>query len=153
LLIDLRQSDRDERTEHTSVCVIGGGAAGIYLAVSLASKGEDVAVLEAGDIAAADGSTLVGADTRYLAEPYPAATAGRYFGVGGTTTHWGGLLVPHTTHNIRSNQIECDPWSHIVNVASRRGRAVLRTLAPENDRPIATNVTRAGRHCDRRVST
>lgn len=140
MVIDLRQSDCSELTERTGVCIVGGGAAGIYLAVRLAAHGEDVIVLEAGDIAAAEGTALLGADTRFAAGPYPAASVGRYFGIGGTTTHWGGLLIPHTDHNIRPAQPGQDTWARVVRIVADKSRTVLRTLGYKNGGDFAMSL-------------
>ena len=75
------------------VCVVGGGAVGIALAVSLARAGVDVLLLEGG------GPTL---ETRSQAlhkgqsvgHPFPNIEVGRYRVLGGTTAFWGGQVVP-----------------------------------------------------------
>lgn len=75
------------------VCVVGGGAVGIALAVSLARSGVDVILLEGG------GPTL---ETRSQAlhkgksvgHPFPNIEVGRYRVLGGTTAYWGGQVVP-----------------------------------------------------------
>lgn len=76
-----------------SVCVVGGGAVGIALAVDLARRGVDVILLEGG------GQTL---ETRSQAlhkgqsigHPFPNIEVGRYRVLGGTTSFWGGQVVP-----------------------------------------------------------
>lgn len=76
----------------TTVCIVGGGAAGITLACELDGTGIDVLLLEAG------GS---GHDQRVHDDyagaatfPHPDTTEFRRTGFGGTTTIWGGRCVP-----------------------------------------------------------
>lgn len=78
---------------HAKVCVVGGGAVGIALAVALSRAGVDVMLLEGG------GPTL---ETRSQAlhkgqstgHPFPNIEVGRYRVLGGTTAFWGGQVVP-----------------------------------------------------------
>ena len=72
-LIDLRSSDQNPLSIQSEVCVVGAGAAGIYLAVQLASKGLDVVLVEAGDVHCSDASA-VGFDARFEKGVYPGAT-------------------------------------------------------------------------------
>lgn len=126
-IFDLREG-QTARNENCDVCVIGAGAAGIYLAVQLASKGLDVILIEAGGAICGDASQ-VGFDARFSADAYPGATKGRAFGLGGSTSRWGGLLVPHTRHDLREAiDPDVDPWSSIVKVVSAKSDSVLNRL-------------------------
>jgi choline dehydrogenase-like flavoprotein len=110
------------------VCIVGAGAAGIYLGVRLARRGLDVVILEAGGQVCDDGDA-VGFETELQGMAYRGADEGRAFGLGGTTSRWGGVLVPHTEHDVRLPQNgEFDPWQHIVRVVAKRSGAVLDTL-------------------------
>ena len=87
----------------TDVCVIGGGAAGITLALELAGQWFRVCVLESGGL---EGDPETEALNRAInvGRPYQvAATRLRYFG--GTTNHWGGNCSP-----IRPLNFESRPW-------------------------------------------
>ena len=110
------------------MCIIGAGAAGIYLATRLASKGRSVILLEAGDKTCTN-ALSVGIETVLSGGPYKGATEGRAFGLGGTTSLWGGLLFPHTSHDYRVGPDEIfDPWRHIVAVVKRCSIEVVKTL-------------------------
>ena len=131
----------DGETEWASdVCIVGAGAAGIYLAVRLADRGLDVVVLEAGGRVCEDGETF-GVGAEFAGTPYRGAHEGRAFGLGGTTSRWGGVLVPHTDHDHRPVRDGAfNPWRHIVDVVATHSDVVLATLdlqPPLNDRALA----------------
>ena len=112
-------------------CIVGAGAAGIYLATRLVASGQSVVLIEAGGKRASDGS-VVGFKCEFDIEPYHGATTGRLFGVGGTTAAWGGALMPFTDLDcgLLDNQ---DIWSHVVMTVGRRSRAVLSALRYPHD--------------------
>lgn len=127
-IVDLVTSSEKSTVRQCEVCVIGAGAAGIYLAVELVSRGLDVLLIEAGDITCTDGAAI-GFDARFDAELYPAAVTGRLFGLGGSTSRWGGLLIPHSRHDVRGNgTLEFDVWSHIVQTINDKIAHVLDKL-------------------------
>ena len=102
MYIDSRQLDSKTPIE-TDVCVIGGGAAGITLALELAGRRLRVCVLESGGFFRDPETHDLNAAIN-VGRPYPvAATRLRYFG--GTTNHWGGHCAP-----IRSLNFEERPW-------------------------------------------
>ena len=150
-IVDLNCSLSHHQAHRADVCVIGAGAAGIYVGVGLMEKGFNVALVEAGDFVSAHGSTLIGADVGFVRDPYHGATAGRYFGVGGTTTQWGGFLIPHTSHDLRPGLEHFDAWTSIVRTVSENSAAVLKKLgwrgsdgfasfATQGDRPSTDSV-------------
>ncbi len=110
------------------VCIIGAGAAGLYLATRLAAKGQSVVILEAGGRVCSD-SASIGIEPVFSSDVYFGATLGRAFGLGGSTSRWGGLLVPHSRNDIRSCESdEFDPWQLIVSQVELRSDAVLSNL-------------------------
>jgi choline dehydrogenase-like flavoprotein len=128
-LRDLNAVPSAHHTERTRVCVIGAGAAGIYVALRLAEQGVDVVVVEAGNFVAAGGSTLLGADIQFAADQYRGATAGRFYAIGGTTTQWGGFLIPHGAFDLRhSGGAASDAWAGIVRTVNDNRVTVLKTL-------------------------
>lgn len=109
------------------ICIIGAGAAGIYLATRLAAMGSSVVLLEAGSSPCVVGDA-VGFECDFEASHYSGASTGRYFGVGGSTARWGGALVPHSAHDIREGDPFGDAWTAIVNAVSEHAPNVLERL-------------------------
>jgi choline dehydrogenase-like flavoprotein len=89
---DLEPGARIEST----VCIIGGGAAGITAALRLARAGVDVVMLEAGG-ASFESASQAHYEAENVGLAYqPASTRVRQ--LGGSTNHWGGMCRP------------LDPW-------------------------------------------
>jgi choline dehydrogenase-like flavoprotein len=118
-----------KKTEVTcDVCIVGGGTAGIYLGVQLVKMGLAVVILEAGGRVCADAESL-GFEAEFNGTPYRGAIEGRAFGLGGTTSRWGGLVIPHSEQDCRSTEESgFDPWQHIVSVVDQYADDVYRTL-------------------------
>lgn len=126
--VDLAAYPEETLVGQCQVCIVGAGAAGLYLAAKLVAQGLDVVLLEAGGTQGVDASAI-GFAARFDAEPYPGATAGRFFGLGGSSSRWGGLLIPHTRHDVRDAAGRgFDEWRHIEQTVSRTSLPVLRTL-------------------------
>jgi hypothetical protein len=110
------------------ICIVGAGAAGIFLATRLALAGADVILIEAGGLRCLPPDEA-GFDAKFPASPYPGATLGRSMGVGGATSRWGGLLVPHSSADLRfSEPLQSGTWEHIVETVKKHGDSVLNTL-------------------------
>jgi len=109
-------------------CIIGAGAAGIYLSTQLAKRGSRVVLVEAGPKTGVDSAT-VGFDALFGFDHYPGATAGRFFGLGGSTTRWGGALVPHSETDCRPTDRFAAVWSHILSVVREQTPTILRNLS------------------------
>ncbi len=124
---DLRSETVSERCD---VCIVGAGAAGSFLANALARRGCEVVVVEAGPETAAD--TLdAGFEPSFVNRYYAGGVEGRAFGLGGSTSRWGGLLVPHSVHDLRPVGRDEAIWTHIVDVVRDRRDAVLGALGFE----------------------
>lgn len=121
--IDLTAASENQEV-NAEVCIIGAGAVGLYLASELAREGVDVVLIEAGPASPVD-AVDVGFSSLFASSEYPGATKGRYFGMGGTTTRWGGALVPHTKHDIKPGQDMGQVWSTIVERVSMHADSVL----------------------------
>ena len=94
LHVDLQEFSASEAF-HSTVCVIGGGIAGLVLAMRLAQKGIAVHLLEAGGLSLEERSQdLYRVDMK--SEVHLGATDGRYRTFGGSSTRWGGQLLPFT---------------------------------------------------------
>jgi len=136
------------------VCIVGAGAAGLYLADRLSRRGQSVVILEAGGRVCHDGNRL-GMNPAFPLDLYKGATEGRAFGLGGSTSRWGGLLIPHSAHDIRDGEAEdtCT-WRHIVSVVRKNSNEVLATLGfdheenfdslPEKKIPDVVRASRSG---------
>jgi choline dehydrogenase-like flavoprotein len=92
MLIDARQIDLGD-TIAGDVCIVGGGAAGITLAIDLAESGVNVVLLEGGGLSP-DPMTqqLYAGENRGLSREEPHESRSRY--LGGSTNCWGGWCRP-----------------------------------------------------------
>jgi choline dehydrogenase-like flavoprotein len=89
---DLADYVEDQAAE-ADVCIVGGGIAGLIIADRIRRYGRSVLVLESGghtDPGDIDPLNHIIAE----ALPYRGATLGRARGLGGTSTRWGGALIP-----------------------------------------------------------
>ena len=77
----------------SDVCVIGGGAAGITLALTLQQRGLSVALLESGGLSA-DAATLDLYNGENVGLPYAFAGGCRSRYLGGSSNCWGGWCRP-----------------------------------------------------------
>src|SRR5262249_36981916 len=77
----------------TKVCIIGAGIAGLLTAWRLNSRGIHAVLLESGHRDADDVEHPLNA-AEQLGQEYKGAVRGRFRCLGGTSTRWGGQLVP-----------------------------------------------------------
>ncbi len=89
---DFRQRE-DGATIETDICVVGGGAAGITLALELAGSQRGVCLVESGGLEP-DPDTLALNNGEIVGLPYPPLQVVRLRYFGGTTNHWGGHCRP-----------------------------------------------------------
>lgn len=100
------------------VCIVGGGPAGITIALELAGKGRRVCLLEAGGLDYAPQSQ-VQYEGETLGLYYPPLDSTRLRYLGGSTGHWGGMCfrldkhdfevrdhVPHSGWPIRQSDLK-----------------------------------------------
>jgi choline dehydrogenase-like flavoprotein len=80
-------------THEFDICIVGGGAAGISLALGLESSGKRVAVLESGGFGY-DGPTQEQYEGEVSGDPYPPLRDTRMAGLGGSTAVWAGWCRP-----------------------------------------------------------
>ncbi|MBU1213085.1 MAG: GMC family oxidoreductase [Alphaproteobacteria bacterium] len=92
MLIDLQAPDAP-RLIDADICIVGGGAVGLSMAVRLARAGHDVVVLEGGgkSLESASQALHKGAST---GRRFDNIDVGRYRVLGGSTTFWGGQVLP-----------------------------------------------------------
>lgn len=78
----------------SQVCVIGGGIAGLVLATTLARAGIEVHLLEAGGRTEETRSQTI-YNAAMAASTHTGTTQGRFRLFGGSSTRWGGQLLPY----------------------------------------------------------
>ncbi len=128
IYINLLNSSHTLLEDECDICIVGAGAAGIYLAKNLSHKGFKVILVEAGDVSASS-SSIIGFKSNFIKSVYSAATTGRSFGVGGSTSKWGGLLIPHVDIDTNfSDALRSKTWMHIINIIKRQSNSVLKKL-------------------------
>ena len=124
--IDLQESGSTLTLPKFEVGIIGAGAAGVYLAKRLSQCGLDVAIVEAGT-KNCKSLNDVGFETDFINSYYPGAVEGRAFGIGGSTSRWGGLLVPHSKLDSQAHDSET-VWKNVVTRTQLHSKSVLQTL-------------------------
>jgi choline dehydrogenase-like flavoprotein len=93
--IDLEQVS-SPRSLHSTICIIGAGIAGLILARRLASRGFEVHLLEAGGLDFEERSQAL-FQTEMAHDRHQGTTEGRFRTFGGSSTRWGGQLLPFTS--------------------------------------------------------
>lgn len=88
------ESNRIERA--APICIVGGGVAGLLLARRLAGNGHRVIVLESGE-RTFDETIHSLNEIDDPAGTYTGALTGRFRGLGGSSSRWGGRLIPITS--------------------------------------------------------
>lgn len=83
----------DGATIACNVCIVGGGPAGIVLALELASKGLKIVLLEGGDLHFTDESQEL-YEGPNLGFPYDTLDTARLRFLGGSSNHWSGHCIP-----------------------------------------------------------
>lgn len=93
MIRDLASDAGSAHQVDTDVFVVGGGTAGLLLATRAAARGQNVTVAELGGRSQV-GETHPLNKVIQLGVPYPGADAGRFRCLGGTSTRWGGAMLP-----------------------------------------------------------
>jgi choline dehydrogenase-like flavoprotein len=93
----------------TDLCILGSGPVGLTLACAAANSGLSVTVLEIGGTTASIGAESP--DLHFDRRTYRGATIGRALGLGGTSTLWGGQLLPVRPADLLARpQIKAAAW-------------------------------------------
>jgi choline dehydrogenase-like flavoprotein len=99
MLRDLSASDDSRLTAKCSVCVVGGGIAGLIAASRLSASGRRVVVLESGGLKPHDRLDALNI-VEQAPEIYQTAITGRVRSLGGTSNSWGGRIMPLAPHDM-----------------------------------------------------
>jgi choline dehydrogenase-like flavoprotein len=97
MLIDLHQFSSDTLPQ-ADICIVGGGIAGLVLADSLKGSGLKVCLLEAGGLFLESRSQDLYA-AEIIGHPHSGTTDGRFRMLGGSSTRWGGQILPLANHD------------------------------------------------------
>ena len=100
----------DDQAAQADICIIGGGIAGLIVADRVRRHGRSVLVLESGGRTDRGGIDPL---NRILceAQPYRGAVMGRARGLGGTSTRWGGALLPFQREDLGARPfLGLDAW-------------------------------------------
>lgn len=114
MLLDVDEFECD-RPLQTEICIIGAGAVGLAIAAHLARAGRNVVVLEGG------GATLETASQDLqrgisVGHPFHNIGVGRYRVLGGSTTFWGGQVMPLGNLPLQARSwIAADGWPIVPN--------------------------------------
>ncbi|GAC1420109.1 MAG: GMC family oxidoreductase [Acidobacteriaceae bacterium] len=80
---------------HADICILGAGIAGLVLATRLANRGLKIALLEAGGLTLEPRSQAI-YQAQMASALHTGTTEGRFRVFGGSSTRWGGQLLPYT---------------------------------------------------------
>lgn len=100
MLLDLASQNPDS-SQSTDVLIIGGGIAGLLLAVKLRDRKLRVVVLESGGREQKDDLHPLNRVV-LLGDNYRGASHGRFRCLGGTSTRWGGALIPFLEEDMQA---------------------------------------------------
>lgn len=97
---------------NADVLVIGAGTVGLVLATELAARGKRVICLESGG-PTQEGDTHPLNATEQTGTPYAGAELGRARCLGGTSTRWGGALIPFQAPDLSKADWPID-WAELA---------------------------------------
>ena len=101
MIINLNKINKYNKLS-AKVCIVGAGTVGLFLASQLSLKKNEVIILEAGDEHATsfvERYFKINSNTHYNNKNEPS----RMFGIGGTTTIWGGSMVQMQPSDFENN--------------------------------------------------
>lgn len=132
-LIDLHALPAGQKFQ-SDLLIVGGGIAGLVLADALRGSGRHVDVLEAGGEALElESQALYAAEMAGL--PHIGTTEGRFRVYGGSSTRWGGQLLPFAKHDFALR-------SHVPNSGWPLDSADLQPYLSQCERLLGVNSAR-----------
>jgi choline dehydrogenase-like flavoprotein len=110
ICIDLHEIPSEQKFQ-SDLCIVGGGIAGLVLADALRGSGRRVDLLEAGGVREeAESQALYSAEMAGV--PHLGTTEGRFRMYGGSSTRWGGQLLPLADHDFQARpHVPGSGWS------------------------------------------
>ncbi len=102
----IRAFDPADEIPDADICIIGGGPAGIALALALGARGPSVLLLEAGGLSPAQGGQTQRHGHKVTAT-HAAAELAMCRALGGTSHWWGGRCVPLDDIDFEGDTQEC----------------------------------------------
>jgi hypothetical protein len=99
MTVDLNNLEKVNKLD-TTICIIGGGLVGLYLANKLRANNLEVAVIEVGNQKFQSARNLK-FKTYHKSFFYEGSDSGRNFGLGGTSVLWGGQMLPLIRSDIK----------------------------------------------------
>src|SRR5438105_10157080 len=115
MIFDLAVANRSSAIA-ANVLIIGGGIAGLLLAVRLRRHGLRVVVLESGGREQKEETHPLNRVIT-IADQYRGAVHGRFRCLGGTSTRWGGALIPFLPEDLSARPyIGLPPWPVSIDV-------------------------------------
>jgi len=99
MIVDLNNLEKVNKL-NTTICIIGGGLVGLYLANKLRANNLEVAVIEVGNQKFQSTRNLK-FKTYHKSFFYGGSDSGRNFGLGGTSVLWGGQMLPLIRSDIK----------------------------------------------------
>jgi hypothetical protein len=97
MIRDLKNSG--EVTAASDIVIVGGGSVGLFISSILANKGFDVTTIESGGLEQKEETHSLN-KVIYKNYNYNSSNIGRFRCLGGTSTRWGGGLLPFPTRDL-----------------------------------------------------
>lgn len=124
MLFDLSEQPDEHRSIAADVLIVGAGVAGLILADRLRRSGARVVIVESGGREQAEDTHPLNR-TVQLGAQYGGASHGRFRCLGGTSTRWGGALIPFERHDLSERRyaqipefpIDCEELFGYLNEA------------------------------------
>jgi hypothetical protein len=125
LIIDLKNLKKKNKIS-ARVCIIGGGTVGLFLAQRLRLNNVPVTVIEAGGEKTNELKKNIYKFKKY---PYYEDLTQKKFILGGTSTIWGGQMIPiRKTDMLNRSYVKINAWSVTYESIARYYQIVMRLL-------------------------